>query len=224
MEKSFQVLKEHPVNLNRISRGLKPANSVWIWGQGTKPELPSISANYQLKGSVISAVDLIFGLGICAGMKPVQVEGATGTIHTDFSGKAEAAINEFKNGQDYVFLHIEAPDECSHRNETENKVLSIELIDSRVLGPLFNYLEKMRSETGEEFRILVMPDHPTPLSLRTHTHDPVPFVLYSSEGTFCSPAARFTERECEKTRVRFEKAHMLFDFFIRGTIKQDMLI
>jgi 2,3-bisphosphoglycerate-independent phosphoglycerate mutase len=216
MTGSFDLLKDHPVNLRRIKQGSNPANSVWIWGQGTKPGLPDIASLYGLKASVISAVDLIFGLGICAGMEPVAVDGATGTIHTNFAGKAMAAINEFRRGQDYVYLHIEAPDECGHRNEVDNKVLSIEYIDHKVLKPVYEYLESMKSETGEDFRILVMPDHPTPLSLRTHTHDPVPFLLYSSAPGFYAPVSEFTESECRNTGVRFDKAHELFDFFIRG--------
>ncbi|NCU25744.1 cofactor-independent phosphoglycerate mutase [Candidatus Nomurabacteria bacterium] len=220
MTSSHDILKDHPINLERINKGSNPANSIWIWGQGTKPEMPPISLSYGLKGSVISAVDLIFGLGICAGMTPVSVNGATGTIHTDFAGKADAAVAEFERGQDYVYLHIEAPDECGHRNEVENKVLSIELIDKIVLGPIYDHLENNRKKTGEDFRILIMPDHPTPLSLRTHTHEPVPFILYSSCESPLAPVSVYSEKECSRTGVFFEKAHLLFDYFIReGTEK-----
>jgi 2,3-bisphosphoglycerate-independent phosphoglycerate mutase len=216
MEASYDFLKDHPVNLDRIARGLRPANSIWIWGQGRRPGFPKITDQYRLKGSVISAVDLIFGLGICAGMKPVRVEGATGNIHTNFDGKAQAAVDEFRSGQDYVYLHIEAPDECGHRNELDNKILSIEIIDQRVLKPVFNYLQKHREESGEEYRILVMPDHPTPIPLRTHTHAPVPFFIYSSDGVFKAPVSAYSEQGCTESGVYFDKGFELFDVFIRS--------
>ncbi len=215
MERSFDVLKDHAINRARIAAGLRPANSIWIWGQGTRPDLPEITSEYHLRGSVISAVDLIFGLGICAGLRPVAVEGATGTIHTDFGGKARAAIGEFSSGQDYVYLHVEAPDECGHRSELDNKVRSIGLIDEKILAPVFEYLQGHRDVSGEEFRILVMPDHPTPVSLRTHTRDPVPFVIYSSDGRFSAPVSDFSEKTCRGSGVFIEKGHELFGRFIR---------
>jgi len=175
-KKSYEILKNHPVNLDRVRRGLRPANSVWFWSPGKRPALPSFEEKWGLKASVISAVDLIKGIAICAKMTSVDVEGATGNIHTNFKGKGEAAINEFKRGQDYVYVHLEAPDECGHRGEAENKVLSIEKIDELVLKPIYEYL----LSTGEDFRILILPDHPTPICRRTHTMDPVPFILYDS--------------------------------------------
>lgn len=216
MKKSFDLLKNHPINKAREEKGLKPANSIWIWGQGTKPALPKLTEKYGLKGSVITAVDLIFGLGICAGLDVIEVVGATGNIHTNFDGKAQAAIKEFDRGQDYIYLHVEAPDECGHRNELENKVLSIELIDEKILKPVYEYLSGKKAETGEDFRILITPDHPTPISLRTHTNDPVPFIIYSSDATLVNPSCVYSEKECQKSGVNIESGHTLFDLFIKG--------
>jgi len=214
MKQSYSILNNHPVNKARILKGLNPANSIWLWGQGKKPSFPKLSKSHNLNGSVISAVDLIFGLGICAGMKIVEVEGATGNIHTNFAGKAQAAINEFKNNQDYVYLHIEAPDECGHRNELDGKIKSIELIDEKVLSPIIKYFEELKLNSGEDYRILVLPDHPTPISLRTHTADPVPFVLYSSDDKIKKPAPLFTEAKCAEYGDYYTSGPSLFNFFI----------
>ena len=129
MKESYKVLSEHPLNVERMAKGLRPANSIWLWGEGTKPQLDNFYKKYGLKGSIISAVDLLKGIGICAGMETPEVEGATGYIETNFSGKADAAIEAFKNGTELVYVHVEAPDECGHRNEPENKVKAIEIID-----------------------------------------------------------------------------------------------
>lgn len=176
MKKSCDILKDHPVNIERIKAGKRPANAIWIWGQGTKPGLASFLELYGKKATVISAVDLIKGIAKCAGMESVDVPGATGTVDTNFEGKAQAAIDALKRGQELVYLHMEAADESGHRFETDNKVKSIELIDSKVIRPVWEYLEK----SGEEYKLLVLPDHPTPLSLGTHTSDPVPFALFDS--------------------------------------------
>ena len=176
MEKSVAILENHPINQDRIKRGLKPANSIWIWGEGKKPLLTKFPEKYGLKGAVISAVDLIKGIGKCADLQVIEVEGATGNIHTNYTGKAKAALEALSNGNDFVYIHIEAPDECGHRNERDNKVKSIELIDEKIAGYLIQELGKQ----SEDYRIMVLPDHPTPLSLRTHTSDPVPFLIYDS--------------------------------------------
>ena len=189
MRASFDILNHHPINEARRARGLKPANSIWLWSPGKKPQLPSFSDKWGLRGAVISAVDLIKGIGICAGMKSFDVEGATGNVHTNYEGKAEAAINAFRDGYDYVYVHVEAPDECGHRAEIENKVLSIELIDEKILRPVYEYLEN----TEEPVRIMVLPDHPTPIRIRTHSMDPVPFMIYHSDGIF-DGVESFTER------------------------------
>ena len=218
MQQSAAFLPGHPVNKARTKRDLNQANSIWIWGQGTRPALPILSEQYGIRGSVISAVDLINGLGICAGLRVVEVPGVTGNIHTNFHGKAEHAIMEFERGQDYVYLHVEAPDECGHRAEIENKVKSIELIDRDIVGPVWDYLEKKKQETGEDYRLLVLPDHPTPLSLRTHTNAPVPFAAYSSDGTFKAGTASYDEVSCEASGVFVEVGHTLFGKFIAGKI------
>ncbi len=219
MKESSRFLAEHPVNKARVRRYLKPANTAWIWGQGTLPQLPVLADRYQIKGSVISAVDLVNGLGICAGLHVVDVPGATGNIHTNFEGKAEAAIHEFSRGQDYVYLHVEAPDECGHRAEVENKVKSIELIDQHIVGPVWEYLERQRQETGEDYRLLLLPDHPTPLTLRTHTSDPVPFAIYSSDRRDHLPAAAYDELSCEQTGYRLDQGHTLIELMIRRGFK-----
>jgi 2,3-bisphosphoglycerate-independent phosphoglycerate mutase len=214
MYNSSLFLPGHPVNKARVKRQVKPANSIWIWGQGTRPDLPDLSALYHLRGSVITAVDLVFGLGLCAGLHVVEVPGATGNIRTNFRGKAQAAIDEFARGQDYIYLHVEAPDECGHRAETANKVRAIELIDQDVIGPVWQYLEQMRLTTGEHYRIMILPDHPTPLALRTHTGDPVPFVCYSSDGRDRLPAPAYTEAACSTTGYSLEEGYQLFGRFI----------
>jgi 2,3-bisphosphoglycerate-independent phosphoglycerate mutase len=191
MRESFDILNHHPVNEARRARGLKPANSAWLWSPGKKPQLPNFREKWGLNAAVISAVDLIKGIGLCAGMKSIDVEGATGNVHTNYTGKANAAIEAFREGHDYVYIHVEGPDECGHRAELENKVLSVELIDQKILKPVYEYLQS----TGEDFRIMILPDHPTPIRLRTHTILPVPFMIYDSKKTvdgvdsFCEESA-----------------------------------
>jgi len=177
MKESYELLNHHPVNEARRARGLKPANSVWFWSPGKKPQLPNFREKWGLNAAVISAVDLIKGIGLCAGMRSIDVEGATGNVHTNYEGKANAAIQAFRDGCDYVYIHVEGPDECGHRAETENKILSVELIDQKILKPVYDYLVS----ANEEFRILILPDHPTPIRARTHTIDPVPFMIYDSQ-------------------------------------------
>ncbi len=161
-------------------------------------------------------MDLIFGLGACAGLDLVEVIGATGNIHTNFDGKAAAAIKEFERGQDYIYLHVEAPDECGHRDELDNKIQSIEWIDQKILRPVYDYLSKNKADNGEDFRILVTPDHPTPIALRTHTNDPVPFILYASDASLVNPSCAYSEKECQKSGVYIDKGHTLFHLFIKG--------
>jgi 2,3-bisphosphoglycerate-independent phosphoglycerate mutase len=177
MKESYEILKDHPVNLARKARGLRPANSAWLWSPGKKPQLPSFKEKWGLNAAVISAVDLIKGIGLCAEMKSIDVEGATGNVHTNYEGKAKAAIEAFKTGVELVYVHVEGPDECGHGAEIENKVRAVELIDAKILTPVWEYLKTC----GESYKIMVLPDHPTPVHLRTHTIDPVPFMIYSSE-------------------------------------------
>lgn len=209
MRDSYALLSEHPVNKEREKKGLNPANSIWIWGQGKKPKLSSFYDKYNIKGTAISAVDLIKGIALCAGLQSVDVEGATGTIHTNFEGKAQAAIEEYKKGQDFVYLHIEAPDECSHQGDLEGKIKSMELIDKKVLKPILDYLYG----TGEAFRILIVPDHRTPIKIRTHSADPVPYVIYDSAKETPSDSNKtFSESAGEKGRF-FNSGYELADFF-----------
>jgi 2,3-bisphosphoglycerate-independent phosphoglycerate mutase len=194
MRASWDILDRHPVNEARRARGLRPANSIWLWSPGKKPALPSFKEKWGLDAAVISAVDLIKGIGICADMKSIDVEGATGNVRTNYDGKANAAIEAFKSGIEYVYIHVEAPDECGHRAETENKVLSIELIDKKILKPVYEYLKA----SGDDFKIMVLPDHPTPVRLRTHTIAPVPFMIYSSKQDG-EGVSQFTEENASKT-------------------------
>lgn len=176
MKKSYDILKNHPVNLARKARGKRPANSIWLWGEGTRPAFAPFEKIYGIKGSVVSAVDLLKGIGNCAEMEVAEVEGATGYIDTNFEGKAEAAVDLLERN-DLVYLHFEATDECGHRNEPENKVRAIEMIDERVLPILFEGLKKY-----DDYKIMVLPDHPTPIVTRTHASDPVPYLIYHKNG------------------------------------------
>ncbi len=210
MKESFDILNHHPVNEARRARGLKPANSAWLWSPGKKPQLPNFKDKWGLDAAVISAVDLIKGIGICAGMRSIDVEGATGNVHTNYDGKASAAINAFKEGCDYVYIHVEAPDECGHRAEIENKVLSIELIDQKILKPVYEYLVN----SGEDFRIMVLPDHPTPIRLRTHTIAPVPFFLYDSEKVL-EGVKGFSEETAAQKNNYVENGYTLMNLMLK---------
>lgn len=176
MEKSFDLLKDHPVNKARVAAGRRPANCIWLWGEGKRPALRPFEALYGIKGGMVSAVDLLKGIANCAGMEVAEVPGATGYIDTDFEGKAKAAL-DLLTRNDLVYVHFEAPDECGHRNEPENKVKAIEMIDSRVLPVLEEGLEQY-----EDYKILLLPDHPTPIVTRTHASDPVPYLLYQKSA------------------------------------------
>ncbi|MCX7615546.1 MAG: phosphoglycerate mutase, partial [Clostridiales bacterium] len=185
---------------------------IWLWGEGRKPMLPSFYEKYGIHGAVISAVDLIKGIGLCAGLKVINVEGATGNIHTNFEGKADAAIDALLGGLDFTYVHIEAPDECGHRYEIGNKVRSIELIDSKIVGPIKQALDNAR----EDYCMLVLPDHPTPLSLRTHTSDPVPFVLFQSANQITSGITRYDENSVKNSDFYVDKGCDLLDLLIYG--------
>ena len=210
MKKSYELLKDHPVNLRRIAEGKRPANSIWLWGEGKKPILPLFTDLYGIKGSVISAVDLLKGIGIAAGMNTPEVEGATGYIDTNFEGKANAAIEEFKNGSDLVYVHIEAPDECGHRNEPENKVRAIELIDEKVLPIIINGLE----EIGDNYKIMILPDHPTPIVTKTHASDPVPYMIYKKSAEKDSGVESINEETAKATGVYVDFGPSMMKKFI----------
>ena len=206
MKKSYDILKDHPVNLARRAKGLHEANSIWLWGEGTKPDVANFKSKNGVIGCVVSAVDLLKGIGICAGMDTPEVAGATGYIDTNFEGKTEAGIEAFKKGTELVYLHFEAPDECGHRGEAENKVKAIEYIDSRVLKRMLEYLDSC----GDDYRILIMPDHPTPLDIMTHSPEPVPYLIYDSrkksDGVDC-----FTEKNAAKTGIFVEHGPDIMD-------------
>lgn len=209
MKKSYDLLKDHPVNKARIARGKRPANSIWLWGEGTKPLLDNFSEKFGKKGSMISAVDLLKGIAICAGMNSVDVEGATGYLDTNFDGKCKAAIEEFKRGADLVYIHVEAPDECGHRGEIENKVKAIEMIDEHILAPVVEFLRGY-----DDFAVLVCPDHPTPLSIRTHTSTPVPYLIYDSKNEIDSGVKVFCEKEARETGNYIEKGFTMMNYFL----------
>lgn len=208
MKKSYDLLKDHPVNKARIKRGLRPANCIWLWGEGVRANLDNFFKCYGLKGSMISAVDLLKGIGKFAGMNVVNVSGATGYIDTNFRGKAEAALKELENGQDFVYIHVEAPDECGHRHEIENKVKAIEIIDKEILGTMLPELNRY-----DDFKIMILPDHPTPLALKTHTNDAVPFMIYTKSVRVDGKPA-FTEKTAAETGLYIEKGSSIMRYFI----------
>lgn len=177
MKRSHELLVNHPINAERKKKGLNPANCCWFWGAGTKPMLSSFEEKTGKKGMMVSAVDLLKGIAVGAGMGVAQVEGANGGLHTNYEGKVEAAADALlKGGYDFAYIHVEAPDEMGHQGSIERKVQSVEYLDTRVIGPIMKKLE----EAGEDYRLLVLPDHPTPICLRTHTSDEVPYLLYDS--------------------------------------------
>jgi len=210
MKKSQEILVNHPVNKKRVEMGKNPANSIWVWGEGSKPQLDNFYDKYNLKASVISAVDLIKGIAKCADMKSIDVPGATGNWDTNFDGKAQAALDTLLiDGQDFVYVHMEAPDECGHQGNAEKKKLSVELIDEKVVGFLKNKL----SEAGVDYKMLILPDHPTPISLKTHVSDPVPYVIYDSRKDIGS-GFTYNEENAKKTGIYIDKGHELMKHFI----------
>ncbi len=208
MKKSYELLKDHPVNKAREARGLRPANCVWLWGEGKRANLANFYETNGLKATMISAVDLLKGIGKFAGMDVVEVEGATGYIDTNFKGKAEAAVKALADGQDFVYIHVEAPDECGHRHEIENKVKSLEIIDKEILGAILPELDKY-----DDYKIMILPDHPTPLALKTHTNDAVPFMIYT-KSVKCDGQPAFNEETAKSTGLFIEKGPSIMKYFI----------
>ncbi|MDD4170377.1 MAG: cofactor-independent phosphoglycerate mutase [Desulfotomaculaceae bacterium] len=209
MEASFKFLPGHPVNANRIKNGLRPANSIWLWGQGKKPAIPKFFDLYGINGAVISAVDLVKGIGICAGLEVLEVAGATGNIHTNFRGKAITALEALNKGSDFVYIHVEAPDEAGHRGELENKVKAIEAVDE-MLGKLLNGL----NQQNNPYKIMLLPDHPTPLSTRTHSSDPVPFAIYSRGENNNIKYIAYNEEAAEQSGLKFTAGWELMAYFL----------
>ncbi|MDY4922930.1 cofactor-independent phosphoglycerate mutase [Frisingicoccus sp.] len=208
MEKSYDILENHPVNIERRKKGLKPANSCWFWGAGTRPALTSFEDKTKLKGAMISAVDLLKGIAVGAGMKNIVVEGANGGLHTNYEGKAAAAADALlKEGNDFVYIHLEAPDEMGHQGSVERKVQAIENMDSRLIKPLVAQLDA----SGEDYRLLVMPDHPTPICIRTHSSNPVPFMIYDSRKDL-NKSWKYNEKEAAQSgNIVIEEGYKLID-------------
>lgn len=204
MKRSAELLRSHPINKARIAAGKRPANSVWFWGEGTKPSLENFQTKFGKKGGVISAVDLVKGIGILAGMKIIDVPGATGNYDTNFAGKAQCALDELLGGLDFVYIHMEAPDECGHQGDIAHKVYSIEQIDEKVVKRLAEGLKA----ANEDFRILLCPDHPTPIAVRTHVSDPVPYLLYDSRKAV-GGSDSYDEESAKNTGVFVEKGWQL---------------
>lgn len=210
MRKSYELLKDHPVNVKRMENGEKPANSIWIWGQGTRPKLPDFNEKYGVDGSVISAVDLIKGIGIFAGLEVIEVEGATGNINTNFEGKAQAAIDAYERGKNFVYIHMEGTDECSHQGDLKGKIKCAEYINDRAVKPIIDYLK----QTGDRFKVLIVPDHRTPLSIRTHSSDPVSYLIYDSGNEQPYDETRqFNEKSAFAAGNHFEDGYKMTDYF-----------
>lgn len=207
------MLAEHPVNIERIRKGKKPANSVWLWGEGKLPQVPSFLDAFGLTGSMISAVDLLKGLGVVAGLSVVNVEGATGYLDTNYAGKANAALDALAK-QDFVFVHVEAPDEAGHQGLVPEKIQAIEDFDAKIVAPIIQGLE----DRAEPFRVVVTMDHMTPIHLMTHTSDPVPTLLYDSRQNDNGCNRNFSERDCreerEATNSEVRTGHHLMDHLL----------
>lgn len=206
-ELSADVLKNHPINIKRRANGQNEANSIWLWSPGKKPQLSDFYEKFGVKGAVISAVDLIKGIGLCAGMRSIDVQGATGNYKTNYEGKANAAIKAFMDGDDFVYVHLEGPDECGHTADYKNKVKAIEDIDAKILKPLMMYL----NDCGDDYKILIMPDHPTPCSIRTHSHENVPFAIFDSRKSLNQGVDSFTEENSLKSGFYIPDGHNLIE-------------
>ena len=205
MEKSYEILNHHPINEARRTKGLRPANSAWFWGAGTRPCLTSFEEKYHVKGAMISAVDLLKGIAVGAQMHNIEVEGANGGLHTNYVGKAQAAVDALtKDGFDFVYIHVEAPDEMGHQGSVSDKIKSIELIDEQIIGTVAEQL----AERGVDYRMLVLPDHPTPIRVRTHTAEPVPYMLYDSTMV-CEGASMYTEKTGQLSGIMWEEGYRL---------------
>lgn len=211
MKKSYDILVNHPINIERKKQGLNPANSCWFWGAGTRPALSSFEEKNHKKGAMISAVDLLKGIAVGSSMKVIEVEGANGGLNTNYEGKAQAAVDVLtKENYDFVYIHVEAPDEMGHQGSIERKVKSIEYLDERIIKPVKEGLEA----AGEEFRMLVLPDHPTPICIRTHSSDSVPYLLYDS----AMPQRhnwKYNEQEAAESGNYVAKGHEIIDYLFR---------
>lgn len=228
MKRSYDILVNHPINVKRKAKGLRPANSCWFWGAGTKPALSSFEEKTGKQGAMISAVDLLKGIAVGASMKVIEVEGANGGLHTNYKGKAQAALDALtKDNCDFVYVHLEGPDEMGHQGSVERKVQAIEWLDERIVKPIVEGL----TAAGEDFRMLILPDHPTPICIRTHSSEPVPYVLYDStkggklelnenvetstcqgsDGTCMQHDWNYNERQAAETGIYVAEGHTIID-------------
>lgn len=207
-KKSYEILVNHPINIERKKQGKNPANSCWFWGAGTKPALSSFEEKFHKKGVMISAVDLLKGIAVGAGMDNITVEGANGGLHTNYEGKAQAAADALlKDGYDFVYIHVEAPDEMGHQGSVEKKVQAIEFLDERVI----KYVKEQMDAAGADYRMLVLPDHPTPICVRTHTSDPVPYLLYDSTAP-CQETWHYNEAEAKDSGNDIARGHLMMEY------------
>lgn len=210
-ERSYEILNAHPINVQRRKNGQNPANSCWFWGAGTRPALSSFEEKNHKRGVMISAVDLLKGIAVGAGMDNIAVEGANGGLDTNYEGKARAAVNALlKKGYDFAYIHVEAPDEMGHQGSVERKVKAIENLDSRVI----RIVKEEMDASGEEYRLLVLPDHPTPIRVRTHTSDPVPYLLYNSASPL-KKGWRYNEKEAKESGNYIAQGHEMMDYLFR---------
>lgn len=210
MEKSYEILNNHPINIERAKKGLNKANSIWFWGAGTKPALDSFEGKFGKKGTMISAVDLLKGIAVGADMDIAQVDGANGSLNTNYEGKAEAALQALlEDDQDFVYIHVEAPDEMGHQGSTRDKIKAIEYIDKRIVKTLIDEMKL----ANVPFKMLIMPDHPTPIKYRTHTGDPVPYLIYDSDHEL-SNSWNYNEKEAKNSGNYIDQGHTLMNKFL----------
>lgn len=211
MKKSYDILVNHPINIERKKKGLHPANSCWFWGAGTKPSLSSFEEKTHLKGAMISAVDLLKGIAVGSSMKVITVDGANGGLDTNYEGKAQAAVDVLtKDNYDFVYVHLEGPDEMGHQGSVEKKVTAIERLDSRIIKPIVEGLEA----AGEDFRMVILPDHPTPICIRTHSSESVPYLLYDTTKPR-TETWHYNEKEAAQTDNFIEKGHKLIEYLLQ---------
>ena len=210
MKKSYEILKDHPINVERKKQGLNPANSAWFWGAGTRPALASFEEKTGKKGVMISAVDLLKGIAVGADMDRIIVEGANGGLHTNYEGKADAAIQALlKDGYDFAYVHVEAPDEMGHMGSVKDKITAIENVDGRVVARITEVMD----QSGEDYRLMILPDHPTPICVRTHTSEPIPYLIYDSRKAI-DGIHTYNEKEAAKSTRIWKDGYQLIDHLL----------
>lgn len=210
MKKGYEILKDHPINVERKKQGLNPANSAWFWGAGTRPALASFEEKTGKKGVMISAVDLLKGIAVGADMDRIIVEGANGGLHTNYEGKADAAIHALlEDGYDFAYVHVEAPDEMGHMGSMTDKITAIENVDGRVVARITEAMDR----SGEDYRLMILPDHPTPICVRTHTSEPVPYMIYDSRKAI-DGIHTYNEKEAAKSTCIWKDGYRLIDHLL----------